>query len=793
MNFHIGSARAAMEDIGNQASDIHVYGGDYGIITKRTAPAWQFLLMDSTFEGQRRRHPYPGSGMTLIRNRFAHMPVAIEIAQGEVEQLFGRDLQLEDIRDAAIAIGNPQSPKTEVTLENIACTNVPSFSRGHESVKSPAKHYVIDRFTHGLGIGSDGRERGIVTQHHKRALAKSLPAVPTDIPILPPMNTWINVHTLGVKGDGATDDTAALQAAVDKHDTLYFPTGVYRLTTSLKLHKNSILIGLNPITTQLVVLDNTETVQGKGDLIPLLIAPQDGTNIVTGIGVSTGVANPRAAGVLWMAGVTSMLEDMTFQPGLSAPIPALWPHRTPSTIDRAKMATYLGTQGPDLWIKDGGGGIFRDLWTHDSYSDVGLRIENTSTPGRIYQLSCEHHMTVEAQFHNVQNWNIYALQTEEENPAGANAIAAEISDSNHLLFANTFMYRVSRNVKPKTQAVIVRNSDDIHFDNAKVFSQTRLAFDNAVLDETSSIAVRSRFFTHFSVQKGMKAAAPLPMPSVFAKNAKLEKLATGFSNASGLTTDDDGNLFFTDAAMHKIYRWNATARSAVLMGEIPGQPMVLEFVPPSNLLAIAYEKAVYSLDTKKPAPPRQINETSTELADTKFILPVGFHNELKVYQDYLQHRGYVYRQGSNTAILSVVENEPRNFYYAPRTTTAITAGGTWRPLLQSSQLAVWAPGDKRLITSEDDERTYWATLDNNRHLTTTVFAERGGNAVVTDAVGNVYIAAGQVYIYDHSGKQVGVLEVPERPASLALGGPRRNTLFIGARSSLYAIEIAVNY
>ena len=115
------------------------------------------------------------------------------------------------------------------------------------------------------------------------------------------------------------------------------------------------------------------------------------------------------------------------------------------------------------------------------------------------------------------------------------------------------------------------------------------------------------------------------------------------------------------------------------------------------------------------------------------------------------------------------------------------------PLLQSSQLAVWAPGDKRLITSEDDERTYWATLDNNRHLTTTVFAERGGNAVVTDAVGNVYIAAGQVYIYDRSGKQVGVLEVPERPASLALGGPRRNTLFIGARSSLYAIEIAVNY
>ena len=31
MNFRVGTARAAVEDIGNQASDIHVQGGEYGI------------------------------------------------------------------------------------------------------------------------------------------------------------------------------------------------------------------------------------------------------------------------------------------------------------------------------------------------------------------------------------------------------------------------------------------------------------------------------------------------------------------------------------------------------------------------------------------------------------------------------------------------------------------------------------------------------------------------------------------------------------------------------------------
>ena len=38
------------------------------------------------------------AGFTLIRVRFAHMPIALQIAPGEVEQLYGRDLQMEDIR-----------------------------------------------------------------------------------------------------------------------------------------------------------------------------------------------------------------------------------------------------------------------------------------------------------------------------------------------------------------------------------------------------------------------------------------------------------------------------------------------------------------------------------------------------------------------------------------------------------------------------------------------------------------------------------------------------------------------
>jgi hypothetical protein len=679
-------------------------------------------------------------------------------------------LHLENIQETAFVAGDWHNTHSAVNFTNILCSDVPRFFSGDEKISAPAKHYVVENFSLGLEIEKDGREHGIHLRHHERKLSSAAPAVASDIPALPPMKDWVNVRTVGVKGEQSVDDTEALQAAIDQHPALFFPSGTYRVSRPLVLKPNTVLIGLNPGNTQINLLGGAAAFAGEGDPVGVITAPAGGSNIIVSMSFGAGARNPRAACVLWLAGPTSMLDDVSFGGGGGF--------------------GQNDNQAGNLIVNNGGSGIFRGCWPHDTTGKVGLRVENTSTPGKIYQMSVEHHMRIETQFHNVRNWEIYALQTEEENPAGAQANSTEIKDSHNLLFANTYMYRVSRNVHPKTHAVIVSGSDGIEFQNVKVFSQTRMAFDNAVFDESSGVTVRPQFFTKFTVSQGMKAPAALKLPSVFAKGATLDRLATNFSNASGLTASDTGEVFFTDAANKKIYRWNASAKQAQLLAEISGQPQVLGFVAPSTLLAIANEKAVYQLNLAAgdSVQAQAVKETNELLTGSLLLLPVGLHNQLAVMKDNIEHRGYNYRRGSNTAYYNVVNDEHRGYFYAPETKTAIMAGGTWRPNLQASQLAAFAVGDSHYLTSEDDGRTYIAKLDDYKSLSTTVFAERGGTSVVTDKDGNVYIASGQVWIYDRNGKEIGVLEVPERPGSLVFGGPDKQTLFIGARSSLYSIR-----
>jgi len=93
------------------------------------------------------------------------------------------------------------------------------------------------------------------------------------------------------------------------------------------------------------------------------------------------------------------------------------------------------------------------------------------------------------------------------------------------------------------------------------------------------------------------------------------------------------------------------------------------------------------------------------------------------------------------------------------------------------------------VTDEEEQKTYVGSVGVDGTLADLkLFVERGGEGVASDEKGNVYIAAGQVFVYNPAGQLVDTIEIPERPSQLLFGGSDRKTLFILARGSLYAVQ-----
>jgi hypothetical protein len=310
MDLRIGSGRAGIEEVGNEAEDLHFYGGEFGITTHKPSPSWPFLLIDCSFEGQRQAAiETEEGGLTIVRNQFKGVPTVISIRPDRAEELWMIDSRFEDVSGPALIISDEKNARTEINLENVSCARVPVFASFRESGKKIAgasAMYQVKVFAHGLHIDDVGHAPEIRTTNDT-AILEAMPApTKSDIPDLPAGDTWFNLTSLGAKGDGVADDTSAIRDAIAKHRAIYFPSGHYRVTDTITLKTDTVLIGLNPITTQIVLDDSTPGFQGVGPPKPLLETPKGGSNIVTGIGLDAGGINPRAVAAKWMAGANSL-------------------------------------------------------------------------------------------------------------------------------------------------------------------------------------------------------------------------------------------------------------------------------------------------------------------------------------------------------------------------------------------------------------------------------------------------------------------------------------------------------
>lgn len=268
-----------------------------------------------------------------------------------------------------------------------------------------------------------------------------------------------------------------------------------------------------------------------------------------------------------------------------------------------------------------------------------------------------------------------------------------------------------------------------------------------------------------------------------AKDARVEKVAGGLQFVEGPVwrQDDGGYLLFSDIPANELKRWDRTGG-------------VRTFRTPSgnaNGNALDREGRVLSAEHGGRISRTEANGTVVTVVDAFQGARLSSPNDVVVKSD-----GTIWFTDPTYGLGQRKQETPGNFVYRfdPRS-SSLTA--VVRDTVQPNGLA-FSPDERILYVADSGEPRHIraftvaadGTLGNSR-----VFAQidRGGpDGIRCDEFGNVWSSSGDgAQAFSPSGTLLLRVVLPESGANLAFGGAAGRTLFITARTSIYAVETLV--
>jgi hypothetical protein len=359
------------------------------------------------------------------------------------------------------------------------------------------------------------------------------------------------------------------------------------------------------------------------------------------------------------------------------------------------------------------------------------------------------------------------------------------------------------------------NSGDIRFRNVHVNAESSFAscdyrgcgtytraskfpFENVIYDVTRRQEVREREFAALDIPPAGPAVPPAPPPA-----SSPQRLETGFYSISGGTVDRKGRLYFVERHFHRIFRWSAD-KGLELVADTPLDPVNLAVDKSGDLLVLSMagrDSTVYSLDPERPQQVRVIEPSDTrERRDALTALPVNIWINGE-FRDQLNPQTYEFTTLAEMFARSVQTPKAKE-YVSPDGSLVLPQfrvwnqgpldhnGWRWSDSLDSYGFVLGGKGDRVIFTNGSENKTYSGVVADGGALTDLkVVANRGGESAALGPDGRVYVANGQIWVYNADGSEAGRIDVPERPLQLLFGGSDGRTLFILTHHSLYATTI----
>ena len=824
IDINVQSGMAGIYDVGNEMEDIRISGGKYGIITTKCSPGWPFVMVDTLFYGQtvaaiKTRE----AGFNIIRCHSVNTSKFMDVEDGYFEKIYIENSVFEDM-NCILSVAQDENALTQVNIKNCylkGVENIVEYKDSERKIANEDYQCILKKYIHGIVVSDIYQDKQMRDEIYRYAGEVDYGVLDTDIASLPLMDTWINALDAGLKGDGITDDTEALKTAVGRYDTIYFPQGEYIISDTIKLKDNTAFIGMNPVSTQLILKENSEKFTGFGK-VKAFIESSKAKNILFGIGINTGGRNPRACGVKWMASKDSYMNDVKFFGGHGNLVKNTGEFDFPYDEGRARdshLERIWDYQYPSLLICDGGGGTFKDIWSASPYVNAGLQIQDTSAGIKIYCMSLEHHCRCELRMINAENVIIYGFQSEEEKAEGEFAQPIELHNCKNITFATTYCFRTVFVQKPFPYCVKTWNCENIRFLNVHNYSQMKYTINNFLLDVNTGIELRPWQAAMAEItgktEKTEKTAvedriirADKIADKKFetdrincldSKGRKVIKLYSGFRSADGGCCDGKGNFYFLDSMDKKAYRIDGKTLEMTMIFESPYKINSIGFDTRDNIIVIGE----YTIPQGATLNGREnINVLPPDSAGTSYgywydsqAQIVAFTIDENGQADKLHkinigdlqparvlYPGNRWRDGSD--FKNVVQYNPGKAFLAPDGVTIIPCH---YDLIRANNLSRSKPGRKLYSVDEMYKRVYQCDVTLEGLLTNPVPIIEEGDFRVRKFNEKLYVGDDNIKVYENE-KLTDIICVPKRPSTFDFGGEKRNSLFVTAGDTVYLIK-----
>lgn len=276
-----------------------------------------------------------------------------------------------------------------------------------------------------------------------------------------------------------------------------------------------------------------------------------------------------------------------------------------------------------------------------------------------------------------------------------------------------------------------------------------------------------------SVTGILRAEEPVVPP-----NAQVKKLAGGFRFTEGPAWDRQGTLYFSDIPNSTIHTW-MEGKGIGVFKKLEGSSNGLWFDKQGNLLACQPTgRAVIRLTPKG---------DKTTIAETYQGKKLNSPNDL-----WLSPSGGLYFTDPRYGNMDDLQQDGFHVYYLPLSKKDAKPIRILDDLKKPNGVVGTADGKKLFVADPGAGTTYAYEIQEDGSLANRrVAAPSGSDGLTVDERGNLYITGKTIRIYSPEAKVVDKIELPESAANLTFGGADGKTLFITARTSLYAVKLNV--